>query len=62
MEPGDSNFDWNGEEGKQATVRLNRFLEHIDKTSAPEGLVRSVVTIGTTDDGQPLRIICWRKQ
>jgi hypothetical protein len=58
--PDGSDFDWNSPEGKQATERLNRFLENVDKT-APEGYVRKVVPIGTDDDGQELKIITWGK-
>jgi hypothetical protein len=52
--------DWNSEEGKQATERLNRFLEHIDKT-APEGCVRTAVPLGKDEDGEAFGIITWRK-
>jgi len=54
------NFDWNSEEGKQATERLNSFLRNFDKGSAQDGLVRKVIPIGT-DDGQELKIIAWGK-
>ena len=61
MQDADSrNIDWNSEEGKQATERLNRFLEHIDKT-APEGCVRTAVPLGTDESGEPFGIITWRK-
>jgi hypothetical protein len=52
--------DWNSEEGKQATARLDSLLRHIDK-SAPAGHVRKVVPIGKDDDGQELKIITWGK-
>jgi len=54
------NFDWESTEGKQATARLNDFLEHIDKT-APEGSVRTAVSFGTDENGEPFGIIVWRK-
>jgi hypothetical protein len=54
-------IDWNSEEGKQATERLNSFLRHIDRTAARDGHVRKVVPIGTDDDGQELKIITWGK-
>ena len=53
--------DWNSEEGKQANERLNSFLRHIDKDAAQDGLVRKVVTIGTGDSGEKLKIITWGK-
>jgi hypothetical protein len=53
--------DWASEEGKQATERLNRFLEHVDKTEAKDGNVRKVVSLGRGDDGQELKIIAWGK-
>lgn len=54
-------FDWNSEEGKQATARLNSFLEHIDKT-APEGSVRTAVPLGTDENGEAFGVIVWRKE
>jgi hypothetical protein len=53
-------FDWNGEEGKQATALLNHFLEHIDKT-VPEGFKRTAVPLGIDENGEPFGVICWRK-
>ena len=54
-------IDWNSEEGKQATERWNSFVRNIDKTAAQDGLVRKVVSIGTGDDGQELKIVTWGK-
>ncbi len=54
------NFDWNSEEGKQATARLDSLLRHIDK-SAPEGAVRTAVPLGTDENGEPFGVIVWRK-
>lgn len=59
--PDGSDFDWNSEEGKQATARLDRFLEHVDKT-APEGYVRTAVPLGIGEDGEPFGFIVWRKE
>lgn len=53
-------MDWSSGEGKQATERLNHFLEHIDK-SAPEGCVRTAVTLGTDENGEPFGFFVWRK-
>lgn len=55
------NFDWNSEEGKQATARLNSLVRHIDKTEAKDGNVRKVVSLGRDDDGQELKVIAWGK-
>ena len=55
------NFDWNSEEGKQATARLNSLVRHIDKSAAQDGLVRKVVPLGTDENGEPFGFICWRK-
>jgi hypothetical protein len=54
-------IDWNSEEGKQATARLNQFLQHIDKT-APEGSMRTAVPFGTDENGEPFGIVVWRKR
>jgi len=53
-------IDWNSEEGKQATERLNSFIRNIDK-SVPEGHVRKFVPLGTSDNGEPLWMISWGK-
>ena len=53
-------IDWNSDEGKQATERLNHFLKHIDKT-APEGYVRTAVPHGTDENGEPFGFVVWRK-
>jgi hypothetical protein len=53
-------LDWNSEEGKQATARLNHFLEHMDK-AAPEGFRRTAVPLGIGEDGEPFGIIVGRK-
>jgi|HubBroStandDraft_6_1064221.scaffolds.fasta_scaffold650083_3 hypothetical protein len=53
-------IDWNSDEGKQATARLNHFLDHIGK-SAPEGAVRTAVPLGTDENGKPFGVITWRK-
>jgi hypothetical protein len=53
-------IDWNSEEGKQATARLNSFLKHIDKT-APEGCVRTAVQLGTDENSEPFGFFVWRK-
>jgi hypothetical protein len=53
-------FDWNSEEGKQATARLNHFLEQMDK-AAPEGFKRTAVPLGTDENGEPFGVIVWRK-
>lgn len=60
QENGSAEFDWNSEEGKQATQRLKSFLRHIDK-SVPEGSVRTAVPLGTDENGEPFGIIVWRK-
>lgn len=60
LKPEDPNFDWNSEEGKQATARLNSFLKHIGKT-APEGFKREAVPLGTDADGEVFGVIVWRK-
>jgi hypothetical protein len=60
MKPDDPNFDWNSDEGKQATVRLNSFVQHIDK-SMQEGFVRTAVPLGTDENGEPFGMIAWRK-
>lgn len=52
--------DWNSEEGKQATARLNALLDAADK-SAPEGFKRTAVPLGTDENGEPFGIIVWRK-
>jgi hypothetical protein len=53
--------DWNSDEGKQATERLNSFLRNIDKTSAQEGLVRKVVPLGKDENGELFGFITWGK-
>ncbi len=53
-------FDWNSEEGKQATARLDSLLRHIDK-SAPEGAVRTAVPLGKDENGEVFGFITWRK-
>jgi hypothetical protein len=58
MKPDDPNFDWSSEEGKEATARLNNFLQHIDK-SAPEGFVRTAVSLGKDEDGETFGLIIW---
>jgi hypothetical protein len=54
------NFDWNSEEGKQATECLNSFLRHIDKTE-PEDSKRVAVPLGKDEHGEPFGFIVWRK-
>ena len=54
-------IDWNSEEGKQATERLNSVLRHIDNSAAEEGLVRTVIPLGEDENGQPFGIIAWGK-
>jgi hypothetical protein len=56
----DREMDWNSEEGKQATARLDGFLEHIDKT-APEGSKRVTVPLGKDENGDVFGIISWGK-
>jgi hypothetical protein len=53
-------IDWNSEEGKQATARLDSLLRHIDK-SVPEGAVRTAVPLGKDENGEPFGFIVWRK-
>jgi len=53
--------DWNSEEGKQATARLNHFLVHVDKT-VPEGFKRTAVPLGTDENGELFGIMVWKKQ
>jgi hypothetical protein len=60
QETDSKDINWSGDQGKQATARLNRFLEHIDKT-APEGYVRTAVPLGTDENGEPFGIITWGK-
>ncbi len=55
-----SSVDWNSEEGKQATARLNSFVEHMGK-SAPEGSKKVAIPLGTDENGQPFGIITWSK-
>jgi hypothetical protein len=56
MEQVDMGFDWQSQEGKQATARLNSLLEHIDKDAAREGLVRKVIR-----DGETVVCVTWGK-
>ncbi len=58
LKPGDKDFDWSSEEGKQATARLNRFLEHVDKLT---GCKREAIPLGVGEDGEPFGVIVWRK-
>ena len=53
--------DWNSEEGKRATARLNHFLDNMDK-SVPEGFKRTAVPLGIDENGEPFGIIVWRKE
>ena len=55
------NFDWNSEEGKQATERWNSFVRNVDKAAAQDGLVRKVIPLGDDENGQPFGIIAWGK-
>lgn len=61
MKPDDPNFNWDSEEGKQATARWKSFLRNIDEGAAAEGLVRKVVTLGKDDNGEELKIMTWEK-
>jgi len=56
----DRPVDWNSEEGKQATARLNHFLDNMDKTM-PEGEVRTPIPLGVDENGEPFGIIVWSK-
>jgi len=59
-------FDWDSEEGKQATARLNRLLQRMDET-ARKGSVRAAVPLGISverildENGEVFGFIAWRK-
>jgi len=53
-------IEWQSDEGKQATARLNHFLKHMDKAATGSEL-RTAVPLGTDENGEPFGIIVWRK-